>query len=360
VVKADWTAELRTALEKAATDADERAFLDTLRRLVAGLHDGHGNVVLASAMKRFFPPLRWDWIEDRLVVTQVAPKETGDLKPGDVVTKINGRPAAEALADTEKLISGATPQYKRHRALSELAGGTKDSEVTLDVVPAAGEAKSVKVRRSVDADAFLDLQEARPAKVDEIKPGIVYVDLGRITTKDFNDAVPKLAKAKGIIFDLRGYPARVSTDPIAHLTDKPVTSAQWHVPVVVYPDRKDMTFKTSDWKVKPQEPRFEAKIAFMTDGQAISYAEIYLGIIEHYKLAAIVGGPTAGTNGNINPFTLPGGYRVIWTGMKVLKQDGARHHGIGIQPTVPATRTIRGVVEGKDEVLERAIEVVSP
>jgi C-terminal processing protease CtpA/Prc len=77
-------------------------------------------------------------------------------------------------------------------------------------------------------------------------------------------------------------------------------------------------------------------------------------------LAAIVGSPTAGTNGNINPFTLPEGYRVVWTGMKVLKHDGSRHHGVGIQPTVPVARTIRGVAQGKDEVPERALAIVSP
>jgi C-terminal processing protease CtpA/Prc len=84
-----------------------------------------------------------------------------------------------------------------------------------------------------------------------------------------------------------------------------------------------------------------------------------MGIIEHYKLGAIVGGPTAGTNGNVNPFTLPGGYTVTWTGMKVLKHDGSRHHGVGIKPTVSVSRTIAGVAAGKDEFLEKAIEVVS-
>ena len=72
-----------------------------------------------------------------------------------------------------------------------------------------------------------------------------------------------------------------------------------------------------------------------------------------------MGSATAGTNGNINPFTLPGGYTVSWTGMKVLKQDGSRHHGVGIQPTVPVALTIQGVAQGRDEVLERAIEVVA-
>jgi C-terminal processing protease CtpA/Prc len=45
--------------------------------------------------------------------------------------------------------------------------------------------------------------------------------------------------------------------------------------------------------------------------------------------------------------------------MKVLKHDGSQHHGIGIKPTVPVSRTLRGVAEGRDEFLERAIEVVS-
>jgi C-terminal processing protease CtpA/Prc len=84
-----------------------------------------------------------------------------------------------------------------------------------------------------------------------------------------------------------------------------------------------------------------------------------MGIVEAYKLGAIVGGPTAGTNGNVNPFTLPGGYRLIWTGMQVLKHDGSRHHGVGILPTVPVVRTIAGVAAGRDELLEKAIEVVS-
>ena len=60
----------------------------------------------------------------------------------------------------------------------------------------------------------------------------------------------------------------------------------------------------------------------------------------------------------VNPFTLPGGYSVSWTGMKVLKHDGSQHHGVGIQPTVPVTPTARGIAEGRDEVLEKAIEVM--
>jgi C-terminal processing protease CtpA/Prc len=56
---------------------------------------------------------------------------------------------------------------------------------------------------------------------------------------------------------------------------------------------------------------------------------------------------------------LPGGYRIIWTGMKVLKHDGSQHHLIGIKPTVPVSRTIQGVMAGKDEFLEKAIAIIN-
>ena len=46
-------------------------------------------------------------------------------------------------------------------------------------------------------------------------------------------------------------------------------------------------------------------VVFMTNGSAISYAESYMGYIEGYKLATIIGQPTAGTNGNTNPLILP-------------------------------------------------------
>ncbi|HVE69778.1 MAG TPA: hypothetical protein VNI54_00310 [Thermoanaerobaculia bacterium] len=54
------------------------------------------------------------------------------------------------------------------------------------------------------------------------------------------------------------------------------------------------------WQLQPLQPRLPKNIAFLTDGRAISYAESWMGIIEAYKLAHIVGETTAGTNGNIN------------------------------------------------------------
>jgi hypothetical protein len=376
VVDADWPAELHKALAQAALDANEQAFMKTLNRLVAALHDGHGGAYgPGSPPFGSFPPLGWDWIEGQLVVTGVAPSGAGDLKPGDVVDQIDGKAAAKVLAECETMISGATPQWRRQRALNNAAAGTSQSEITLKVHSAPEKtdatppgdpqspspARTVMVRRTMSMRKFLDLKEPRPLeKIATLKPCVVYLDLSRVSQEEFDRAAAKLADARGVIFDLRGYPNSVTPATIGHLTDKPVTCAQWLIPVTYTPDRQNVGLSFSNWTVEPAKPRFHGKVAFLTDGRAISYAETYLGIIEHYKLAPIVGGPTAGTNGNVNPLTLPGGIRIAWTGMKVLKHDGSRHHGVGIQPTVPVERTIRGVAAGRDEVLERALAMVEP
>lgn len=110
--------------------------------------------------------------------------------------------------------------------------------------------------------------------------------------------------------------------------------------------------------MKPATPYLvNKKIVFITDGRAISYAESYLGYIEGYNLATIVGETTAGTNGVINIFALPGGYNIRWTGMKVIKHDGSQLHGIGIEPDIIVKKSIAGIKEGIDEQLEAAIQI---
>jgi hypothetical protein len=49
---------------------------------------------------------------------------------------------------------------------------------------------------------------------------------------------------------------------------------------------------------------------------------------------------------------------VWWTSTKVLKHDGSQHHLVGIIPTAPVTRTIAAVRAGRNEDIERAIEII--
>ena len=117
VVQADWPAALREALSAAMKDADERAFLATLRKMISALDDGHGWVSYSGESARYALPIAWAWIESHLVITAVMPNEAIGLKPGDVVTRVGGIAALDALRAEETYISAATPQWRRLRAI---------------------------------------------------------------------------------------------------------------------------------------------------------------------------------------------------------------------------------------------------
>jgi C-terminal processing protease CtpA/Prc len=362
-VKVDWPAVLREALKSAAVDADAAAFHNTLRRLVAKLGDGHGVVRGGSGTppQDGALPLAWDWIEDRLVVVNADRTHAGRVKPGDVVRRIDGRPAAEAVQAAERLVSGATPQFRRYRALMDLRNGPDGSPVSLELQSPTGGVYTVTLKRQPADDSPLrgpPLREARLERMVELKPGILYVDLDRFTDAEFEKLVmPRASKAKGVVFDVRGYPT-VGLQLLARLADRPLTSELYQSVVTRFPDRRDVVYEGEPWKVPPQKPRLAAKVAFLTDGRAVSYAETFLSLVSRHRLGPIVGAPTSGTNGGVNVYVVPGGYRVSFTGQKARKLDGSPHHGVGVAPTHPVRRTIKAIALGRDEVIEKAVALV--
>jgi hypothetical protein len=354
-VEVDWDSELRSALRSAAMDDEPLAFLSTLRRLVAATRDGHGSVGHDFEIFNHSLPLRWAWVEERLVVTTTA-TELKAPKPGDIVVEINGEPVHEVLARIEAEVPAPTKEYQRQCALWRLPLGLENSSVDLTFLDADEQADSISLTRELPSWGPGSLRESLPDRISELEPGYWYVDLDRITKNEFDNALESLETAKGIIFDLRGYPDNLRMGRfLGHLTLKKIDSPQWLTPCPSRPNRVDMNYQQSSWSVKPRKPYLEAKCVFITGPRAISAAETILAIVKYHGLADILGGTSAGTNGNINPFTLPGGYEVRWTGLGVRFQDGSHFHGIGVKPDLPVTRTILGVREGRDELLEAAI-----
>lgn len=82
-----------------------------------------------------------------------------------------------------------------------------------------------------------------------------------------------------------------------------------------------------------------------------------MSIIDYYNLATTVGETTGGCNGNINIIKMPCGYSARFTGMKVLKHDGSQLYLKGFEPDYPVNKTIQAIKEGRDEYLEKTLEV---
>jgi hypothetical protein len=356
-VRTDWPPLLPLVLQQAAIDRTELDLADTLSVLIAGLRDGQARVTSpATAAIDAAPPLALTWVEGRLLVSTAAPA-TG-LEPGDSIVSVNGAPAPLALEDQERTISGATPQWMRVRAIGQLLSGPPGSQLTLGVERSQASRRRETVTVTRQREPSPSVQPLPP--VATLAEGVMYADLTRLDDKALDAALPRLAQAAGLVFDVRGDPA--ASDPhllFRHLARAPLTSGQWLIPEVTRPDRVRMAFVPGPgWSFAPQAPYLGGRKVFLSDARAVGAAESYLEIVEHYSLGDIVGAPTAGTQGAPNRISLPGGFTVSFTGMRVLKHVGAPQHGIGIQPTVAVTRTRAAIAEGRDEVIARALEVL--
>jgi C-terminal processing protease CtpA/Prc len=269
-----------------------------------------------------------------------------------VVVSIDGVPATALANDDMQYHSGST-QWKRYLCMRYFGRGDPGS--TAEVVLRRG---NNEIDVTLERSGAGSLAEARPEAIAELEDGIYYLDLERTSLEDIESRASKLAAAAGVVFDLRGTP-NLPSDFMGYLIDGQALGPITAVPQTIYPDRERIAgWDTSRATYEPLEPRFRGVLVFLTDARAISYTETLMGTVDAYGIAEIVGRTTAGTNGAANALALPGGFMVFWTGTKVLKHDGSRHHLVGITPTAPVSRTIAAVREGRDEDLERAIEII--
>lgn len=348
VVPVDWLAELDTALRDALDDRTIDDHIATLQRLSAAAPDGHARVGCPGKMRPTLPPFAVDVIEGQVVVVA-----TGDptIRRGDVVVAVDGRPAAELLSDSAALASGS-PQRRLVRARAQFAAGPTGSSVRVRVRRGGAEQDVTVARRDTTLDLFSHLP------IQRLDGGIYYVDLTRAAASDVETTMAQLASAPGVVFDLRDVPNGVER-VLSHLLTRPDDAKTWlAVPHVIRPDHRPSSISgwlTSGWELPVRQPHVTGHVAFLVGPQSISSIESVLGIVEHYHLGEIVGTTTAGTNGNIAQIVEPSGCTSVFTGLRVTKLDGSQLHLLGFHPTIPASRTIAGVLAGRDEVLEAAV-----
>ena len=289
------------------------------------------------------------WVEGQLVVTESG--LPGQVNRGGLLKKIDGQDAVAIFHRDTALYSG-TPQWKVARALKNLGAGEQYSTTALEL-----EHGGRLFRAEVERD-WGDFPE--PALFLELEPGYFYVNLAAIYDIDtLLGWAPRLSEAEGVIFDVRGYLQNNCSRFLPHLLSEADTAGNWiKIPQLLYPDFFQPSFEASGWLLTPKAPRIEGRLAFLTDGRTVSASESFLAFVRHYRLGAIIGGPTAGANGPRNWMRLLDGYILHWTGAYVTLPDGSPLHNQGIAPDYSAAPTLNGILNGRDEVLELALSIL--
>ncbi len=352
----NWETQLDILLEDVENPHDAISFWMLLLQSINKLQDAHTFVEPPQNVDFFLTfPFKAKWVGRKYIITQ---SEDTTYQRGDEIISIANKPIKDFIQESSKKWRGSS--YLKNAISGDyfLGWGKPDTKEKI-IIRRYINGKVQKMETHVVRNTAFsyNLQTRKPSR--EIEDGIFYLNFTKDSLEYLKTFVSKLQKAKGVIIEMRGYPRKNNIEFLGYLSPKNLQTALWNIPQIIAPNQKVLTYDTAGrWNIIPKQEQITCKKIFLTNANAQSQAETFMGIVEYYKLGEIIGQPTAGCNGEITVYSLLGGYVFGFTGMKVLKHDGSQHHLIGIKPTVQVTYTEEDVLRGRDADLEKALEIL--
>ena len=363
LIEEDWDGVLAEFIPRMEQADDALSYHLAVAEMMTHIHDSHGFIfspVLEQHFGAAWPPIRLQIIEDAPVITAILDEEsakTAGVRHGDVVLKIDGKDAMEQITGRAKYTPASTPQSLMHLAALSSLAGPEDSPVILTVRDREQRVKEVKLPRKVEYGSWFISQRSGEV-VRLLSEGVGYVDLDRVQVSEVDEMFERLKHTKVIIFDMRGFP-RMTMGSIAPrlVEENGVRAALFDRPFVITPDERQSVSYTFAQTLPPTDKwRYKGKTVMLIDERAMSQAEHTGLFFEAANGTKFVGSHTAGANGDQTSFCVPGGITIMFTGQAVRHADGRQLQRIGLVPDVEIRPTIEGIQNGKDEVLEGAIQ----
>jgi C-terminal processing protease CtpA/Prc len=360
----DWDAVLPESITRMEAAQGARGYALALAAMAAHVTDGHTGLSGLPELDRFLgeapAPVGARWIEGACVVTVVrddpAVKATG-VAVGDVVVSVDGKTVAERFAELVPYVTAATDGALKTKLCGLSLLGAKDSAAILTLRGRDG-TREVKLPRA---------PWGRSPKTDEVVrllPGnLGYVDLTRLTVPEVDAMFEKLKATRGIVFDMRGYPRGTAWAIAPRINTRGATYGatfrRAEVSAIFDSDVADSGFYFSQPLPVSSKWKYTGRTVMLIDERAISQSEHSGLFYEAANGTKFVGTPSAGANGDVTDLTLPGGAVMYFTGHDVRHADGRQLQRVGLVPDVLVAPTPQGLRDGRDEVLDRAMEVLN-
>jgi hypothetical protein len=351
----DWPAALPVALADAAAARSPGETHQALSRMVAKLQDGHAHVRHPTHSVQGMVPVALRKFGERVFVVGGLQDYISAIPVGSELVSVDGVVAKQLYATNHALVSAATENFRDYLASLYISVGP------------IGRFKHVRTRspNGAEVESLLplvsrqvfdkDIHVFHPRSGSEIAPAVFYIDPMSLTPATIPTLIPSLQIAKVVILDMRGYVQDGIYDLLAHFVSRSISSPHLQAfSVAIQPTGISQDLQ---WEVWPAAPLLTCRLIVLTDARAISAAETVLQILRDGHLATIIGEPSAGTNGDVNTFSVPGGFTVRFTGLRVSAADGSTIQGHGIVPDQIVHPTIEGIRAGRDELLEAALSL---
>jgi C-terminal processing protease CtpA/Prc len=191
-----------------------------------------------------------------------------------------------------------------------------------------------------------------------LTPEIAYLLPGTIKNSYLPELMSRITGTKGLIIDLRRYPSDFIVFTLGRYLMPTATpfvkfsTTNNHLPGL-------FTY-TEPLKVGEYNPDYyKGKIVILVNEYTQSQGEYTTMAFRVAPGAIVLGSTTAGADGNVSSFFLPGGISTLISGIGVYYPDGRETQRIGIVPDIVLKPTIKGIREGRDELIEKAIEIIN-
>tara|TARA_R110002050_G_scaffold296078_1_gene455637 strand:- start:61 stop:2265 length:2205 start_codon:yes stop_codon:yes gene_type:complete len=366
LMDSDWNIKLKEYIPVFLDAENELEYELAALQLIGDIQDTHANIwgggdKINAWKGSNFPPVNLRFIENKLVVADFYNEEhienTG-LKVGDIITKINGRPIKEIVKEKSKYYP-ASNAAARLRNISIDILRSNDDEVKIDFISegAKENATSLKLYPKDSLDYFTWFRKNNNKSYRKLENDIGYVTLATIKQEDIENIKKDFKNSKGIIIDIRNYP---STFVPFSLGSFFVSSSTPFVKFTIgnIDNPGEFSF-TKNLEIPSTGKSYKGKLVVLINEFSQSQAEYTAMAFRAGDNTTVIGSTTAGADGNVSSLFLPGGLKTMISGIGVYYPNREETQRIGIVPDIEVKPTIEGIKAGRDELLERAIEIIS-
>jgi hypothetical protein len=182
--------------------------------------------------------------------------------------------------------------------------------------------------------------------------------LKEMNNKRLNSLKDGIDKKKAWILDLRTYPKTFSGRTFANVLSKEEKLFYKVIkPMLIHPGLfEEIKLKKAG---RNNGKKFNGHVFLLVNEQTQSAAEFQAMAIQTGEKVITIGSQTSGADGNVSRLEILDGLRTAFSGIGIFYPDGTETQRKGIKIDIEVKPTISGIREGRDEVLEKAIELAS-
>ncbi len=279
--------------------------------------------------------------------------QSSELKIGDIILDVNNQPVKELKNCTFQILN---PSFVVTGGIAVLH--TPSQKLTVRVVR-DGKPLACEINCFTMDKYTLNLYGSIPKTLHRfLSSDIGYIRPGTTEIDSLPDILKSFRNTKGLVIDLR-HDLR-SSDSIAsalgaYLASHPVDFAKLTRVDITQPGR----FTFMPLKVgKENTDYYKGKVVVLVNEATTHNTALIVMAVQVTPHAMVVGSATSGTIGDAAWGILPGDINTEFTSVGIYYPDG-REIRNGIALDLEVKPTIRGIIEGRDELLEKAIEIIN-